>query len=715
MKLAMTGGSSRNLRDDICLNRQRLPHIVPGMTAKRGFNEFALLVVLLFVGMTGSLDARTSDGADGVTAVSDAWPQLCAPTLVADTGQLKVYAVSPVRKVFSQDTPDAWGEVTSREAIQLSLARNESEPFFLVLRPSAELKDVTISFAASPESASGGKSQLNPSWSYIRVGEVPVPGISKWYGLGGWETGAVLDPLLSDDAFTAPANMNSLLLVETKTSSDVPPGIHSFSIHVHAGGRILATIPVELEVWDIVLPTTPMLQTLSHNLEVSERASWEFLQDAGVTALKYGPKSPSVTIDPGGTVHVDFRNYEKELEVLLNELGYDYILVPPMLLGSISTISQNYLSTGIPVGSEKFWPIYDQYMKLVGDFYRTNGWEDKVIFYMFDEIYEEYHELVIKLAHRARLQFPEVMVMISTHVMSDELAAALDAWCVPWHFFATRAEDVSNWRKWQSEGLELWAYMNSLYMLNAKKSLGVNRFFPPVLAKYGYKGNFWWGIAYNEGKDHWTELHRLGNQKQGMYGNGLLFYPPREKKTSQFEPWHSSLRWECYRQGLDEYELMEMLGERVTQVRRGLGEPGSEDMFSRERILQWWGSLLSSGFRMQTYRSNPEYIHRFRQLIAHEIRTISQQPAGIVEVEYASGPYTESDTAHIRGVCPAGTRVTVAGAHVTQGFSEEKPYLFWTDVSLRLGRNLIPVVLDDNQGTQKTVYREVYYQLPNED
>ena len=36
------------------------------------------------------------------------------------------------------------------------------------------------------------------------------------------------------------------------------------------------------------------------------------------------------------------------------------------------------------------------------------------VFYMFDEVNEEHHELVIKLAKRAKLHYPEVTVMIST-------------------------------------------------------------------------------------------------------------------------------------------------------------------------------------------------------------------------------------------------------------------------------------------------------------
>ena len=666
-------------------------------------------VVLCFA-LAGSVSAQNA----GTAAISDTLPQLCAPTQVFDSGKLKVYAVSPVRKVFAKDKPHAWGKVTSRDKIQLSLSRNETEPFFLVLRPSAELKNVTISFMWAAESATSGKAKAEPTWSYRRVAEVPVKGISKWYGLLGLETGTIPDPLLSDKAFTAAADLNSVLLVAAKTSFKVEPGLMAGSIRVHTDGKILATIPVELDVWDIALPSKPRLQTLTHNLQVRRRGSWKFLHDAGFTALKYGPDAPLVRLEKNGKLRIDFTEYKKGLDVVFKELGYDYVLVPPSLLGSISHLSKSYLGLGITVGSKKFWPIFDQYMKKMGDFYRTNGWEDKVIFYMFDEINKEHHKLVIQLAKRAKLHYPKVKVMITTHVMTDELAAALDAWCVPWHFFATQPDHIPNWQKWQREGLELWAYMNSLYTLNAKASLGANRFYPSVLAKYGYKGNFWWGIAYNADKDPWTELHRHGNQKEGMYANGLLFYPPRGKKKSGFKPWHSSLRWESYRQGLDEYDLMQLLGELLKQVRRSLGESAQEESFSKERILKSWGSLLSSKFRMQTYRSDVEYIHRFRQLIAHEIQTISQQPLGIIGVENAAGPFTLSNTAHIRGVCSAGTTVTVKGKRITKelGFSATKPFVFRTKILLQPGRNLIPIGFDDGKGNAKTFFREIDYRVP---
>ncbi len=649
-------------------------------------------------------------------AVSDTLPQLCAPTKVFSSEKLEVYAVSPVRKVFAKDQPRAWGEVTVRERIQLSLARNETESFFLVLRPSSELKNVTISFEWATNPAADGKAISIPVWSYRRVEEVPVKGISKWYGMLGVETGTIPDPLLPSGAFTAPANLNSALLVEAEAPFNVAPGLSDGSIRVRADGGIVASIPVEIEVWDIALPGKPKLQTLTHNLEDRSRASWTFLHDAGFTALKYGPDAPAVRLDENGELHVDFTEYKKGLDVVFDELGYDYVLVPPSLLGSISKLSKSYLGLGIPVGSERFWPVFEQYMKIMGGFYRTHGWEDKVIFYMFDEINEEHHELVMELARRAKLHYPEVRVMISTHVMSDELAATLDMWCVPWHFFATDPAHIPNWRRWQRGGLELWAYMNSLYILNAKASLGANRFYPSVLAKYGYKGNFWWGIAYNADKDPWTELHRHGNQKEGMYANGLLFYPPRKRENTGFQPWHSSLRWESYRQGLDEYALMELLGELLTQVGRSLDEPGREERFSKERLLNGWGSLLSNEFRWHTYRRDFEYIHRFRQLIAHEIQTISRRPLGLVEVENVSGPYTESNTAHIRGVCAADTIVTVAGQRIAEdtGFSGKRPLIFRAKVLLQPGRNLIPIVLDDGLGNAKTFYREIYYQVPKE-
>jgi len=647
-------------------------------------------------------------------AVDEALPPLCTPQLVFASEWGKIYAVSPMRKVFARHQPEDWGKITTQNKIRLSLARNESEPFFLVLRPSKELNGVTLSFGRVTQENAGDQAQVEPTWSYQRVAEVPVPGISKWYGMLGLETGTIPDPLLSDKAFTAPAQSNSVLLLQATASFRVKPGLCASVIHVHAEGKTIASVPVELNVWDIALPRTPELQTLTHNLEVKNRASWSFLNDAGVTALKYGPEAPRVRLEPNGTLQIDFTDYKKGLEVVFNELGYEFVLVPPSLLGSISQLSKSYLGLSVPVGSEPFWPIFDQYMKMMGDFYRSHGWEDRVIFYMFDEINEEHHQLVIKLAQRAKVHYPEVKVMISTHVMSDALASVLDAWCVPWHFFATEVEHIPNWQKWQREGLELWAYMNSLYTLNAKSSLAANRFYPSVLAKYGYRGNFWWGIAYNAGKNPWTDPHRHGNQKEGMYANGLLFYPPRDRTTTEFEPWHSSLRWESYRQGLDEYNLMTLFSKTFATVRRDLGAPGQQEIFSDQQVSLQWGALLSTEFRKHTYRADGEYIHRFRQLLAHEIQTLRQQPLGIVQLEHDSGPYTASNTIRIRGVCAAGTMVTVAGERLSkeQGFSATDPFGFVAKVPLHPGRNLIPIQLEDDQGNKKTFYREIDYRVP---
>ena len=676
-------------------------------------NSVSGLLLIVSLAPTGTLTAQERSPA----AVSDALPQLCAPTRVFESAQLSVYAVSPVRKVFANHNPAEWGRVTSSDTIRLSMARNESESFFLVLRPSVALKEVTISFQGMAGETSSRQGGRESTWSYRRVAEVPVKGISRWYGMLGAETGTVPDPLLPGDAFSAPANRNSVLLVEARTGRHAEPGLSSGLIRVHADGAVLASIPVKLTTWDIVLPTRPVLQTLSHNLENSSRASWSFLHDAGVTALKYGPDPPAVRLDKNGKLQVDFRRYKKGLDLVFQELGYDHVLIPPSLLGHNSHLSKSYLGLGLTVGSERFWPVFDQYMKAIGDFYRAHGWSDKVVFYMFDEVNEEHHPLVIKLAKRARLHFPEVRVMVSTHVMSDELAASLDMWCVPWHFFATQVEHIPNWRKWQRDGLELWAYKNSLYILNSSKILGANRFYPSVLAKYGYKGNFWWGIAYNSNKDPWTDLHRHGNQKQGMYGNGLLFYPPRKKPSSEFFPWHSSLRWESYRQGLDEFALMTQMGELLTQLRRSLGGPALKEQFSEQRSMRWWGSLLSSEFRMHTYRPDGEYIHRYRQLIAHELQALRRPPLGMVDVESAGGPFFTKNTVQIRGVCQAGTHVTVAGKPVdSEGTPTDKqPSSFQTTVSLRPGRNLIPIVFDDGRGTRKTMFREVHYRMPDGD
>lgn len=636
-------------------------------------------------------------------------PMLLRPVLLHDGDELHVFAQSPTRKVLASADLLENKDLAKAERLELAACRNESEAVQLVLRPKQDLAQVTLDFGPLTRANSTVPAE---AWSWQRVVSVPVPQPTLYYGTGGWETGLIPDPLKAGRPFTAPSGEYSALWVEVNVPLQTQPGRYEGALEVRTGDRALASIPVALTVWDIALPTEPTFATNGHEMS-QEPQVLRFLKQRKVTSLKYGAGGLGIGFDRDtGRLSLETGPYKQSLDRAIDEAGIHSVCLPPSLLGSWDQMSKNYLSTGYTVGSDEFWPIFDQYLSQMREFYRQNGWVDNVLFYVVDEIREKRYPLVAKIARRAQEIFPELTVLLTADDMPDNLADALDVWVVPWHFFVTRAEDVRRWDELRARGLRLWCYMNSAYTINADWNPGAMRFFPSVCAKYGFEGVVWWHFSYyrvgGESRDPWagglmTQVSEDG--KRRLYGGGYLFYPPTEEEPF----WHSSLRWENFRQGIDEYEMLQLLRRHWARVRRALGPVALKPAFAADQAVRWWGSLLSEEFRLQTYREDKEYIHRFRQLLAHEIQHLPKPPLALVDLGPDGGWSSTDRTLEVRGVVAAGTRVVI-GDQTASVNAEDEPYVFAESYRLKPGTNLISVRLSDGQGRVKILYREVLYE-----
>ena len=611
---------------------------------------------------------------------------------------LQVFARSATLKTLPEEALEAG----AAGVIELAAARNESEQVSLVIRPATPLSGVALSFS----DLTGPGRLAASAWSWRRVASVPVPKPSVWYGLGGWQTGAIPDPLLPAAPFDAPAGENSSALLQIEIPKETAPGVYTGSVRLAAHDTAPCDLPVSLTVWDFVLPDEPTLDTMVCGADLRKPKLCALLRGSGVTHLKYGSTSLGIKYDKETTqFDIDWTTYEADLATLVRETGFRSVCLPPSLLGSQNKASGNYLSTGYAVGSEEFWPVYDRYMTEMAGGYRARGFQHNVTFNIMDEIQPNLSALATELGTRAQRLFPEADVLLTTHDMPDALAGAIDIWCVPWHFFATRPEDVYRWDMLRGRGLELWAYMNSLYTINARWNPGAMRLFPVALAKYGYTGALWWSTTYFKGQNPWeAAILSFEDTKRDRrhYANGQLLYPPLPGE----EEWHSSLRWENYTQGIEDFEFMVLLRERWQQAARALGNPADDPAFSADQAMRWWGSLLAREFRVQTFRGDPAYIHRFRQLIANEITQLLRPPLALVDCEPGLACAVAADTLHVRGVCEAGTRVTVAGQPAGD-FSDREPFVFVVNVPLALGINLIPIEMTGPGGASKTLFREI--------
>jgi hypothetical protein len=158
--------------------------------------------------------------------------------------------------------------------VRISAARNEYEPFLVVLRPSTPLDDVRVS--AGP--LAGEKGALLPAANisvrhveYVRVTTPTDPASTP-----GWYP----DPLPPyDGPFAASAGENHPLWITVRVPHDAAPGLYRGEIELSADGWACA-VPVELTVRSFTLPDQPSVRSsfglptgdikAYHNLETRE-------------------------------------------------------------------------------------------------------------------------------------------------------------------------------------------------------------------------------------------------------------------------------------------------------------------------------------------------------------------------------------------------------------------------------------------------------------
>ncbi len=181
-----------------------------------------------------------------------------------------VWWAEGVYKIMRTDpVPDA-----RSTGVTLFAARNEYEPFILVLRPERRLDRVRVE--CGPLAGPGGAVIPSSRVSVCHVGYVEVTVPTDAAGAAGeWP-----DPLPPcEGPFTAAAGENHPLWITVFVPPDVPGGDYTGQVRLTAGPW-LSEVSVTLRVWDFGLPREPHLRSsfgtsaglirLYHNLETGE-------------------------------------------------------------------------------------------------------------------------------------------------------------------------------------------------------------------------------------------------------------------------------------------------------------------------------------------------------------------------------------------------------------------------------------------------------------
>jgi len=510
-------------------------------------------------------------------------------SLIPSKEGIAAWQVNPIIKVF-QDDP---ARETPKE-FSISSARNEKEPLQVAIRSAKDLKGVNVRVEL-PADEAGAKLQ---DFKIERIGFVPCDVNSNYFssdlpswrrnipnggpGSDGWP-GIWPDPVLPLRQFDLPANTTQPVLITASIPKNAKPGDYTGKVIIESGGKPLITAPFRIKVWDFELPDESHLTAL---FDLGNGPGWSFL-DMTNRKLWYKLMAEhrvcANAIEPGpvinysnGRVTLDTTEFDKMAKYYFDDLKMNKTYLP----GIFYSFGWGFEPRGIygfSYPSEGYKEAYQTVLKAVWEHVKEKGWDKKFLLYISDEP-DAWNSVVGKrmveqmkgvcdIIHEAA---PDVNIYSSTWRFVPEWVGYLDVWgvgnygCFPVDEMERRLKD----------GDKLWFTTDGTMCLNTPYN-AIERLYPYFCFKYGVSAYEFWDISwwtYDPFKFGWhtylPHVFKPGDKPIGVRypnGDGFLTYPGwLAGETGPL----SSVRFEQVREGMEDYEYMYILKNRIDAAKK---------------------------------------------------------------------------------------------------------------------------------------------------
>jgi len=505
---------------------------------------------------------------------------LSPPNCIAE--EISYWVTHGTTRVTPDEIPKGGSEAS------IKAARNEYEPFQLIVRSQDNIKnvDVTVSDLAGSNGAKIGKENIvlfREHYVYVRVPSLRCDNAPGWYP-------DALIPFIEapkDTRFVASPfdmwkGMNEVIWADVFVPKDAFPGDYSGSLTVTADGKELLKVPINLTVWDFVLPDIPSM--MADFGGYGGAASWHGLkpdsQEFRQIEMQYCktmaehricPLIPSYLHpkpNPDGSISTD------ETHAQLKEF------IETMHVNSFRIQFGTGYPYPDPLGKDRDRTI--SYLRNLYDYLNENGWADMAYTYAIDEpndakAYDEVREFA-KLLHEAH---SELKFLCTEQTLTQDPAwgdfnGYVDIWVPLWPL-----HDESTAKDRLDAGDELWSY--TALCQGGKPSPFWQLDFPvlnyriPMWGSWIYQmtGLLYWSVVFwNQVKDPWLDQLTI----YGHYnGDGSLLYPG---KDAGIDGPVTSIRLKNIREGMEDYEYFKIL--------ESLGDKDFADNQARKVIQSWF-------------------------------------------------------------------------------------------------------------------------------
>ncbi len=524
------------------------------------------------------------------------------------------------------------GEITLSDQIHLHVARNETEPFQVVVSapPEKALRGVEVTMP--PLEGPDGETITGITLyrqHYVTVstpsplaplppGDYPDALIPFRHPL----TGKPLEGVpFGGTPFDVPPGEHQPVWIDIHVPATQRPGEYRGNVEIRDASGENTTLPITVTVWDFQLPRVPAMgsdfglsrqrvaaiyrldpETDAKKLNRLVRRYYDLLLDHHLSPGLFFDTSPVAT--PSGAP--DFGHHYPGLGSAAEGMAY--------YLGERHASSYTYSLWDDspfqdPLGDDRRRLLH--YLTGYGQFLQERGWADRAhLPYGFldepanAEAYEairNWGRLARQAEEQATLPFP---LMITEQPRPDDpkwgtLHGFVDIWVPSFNaILEDGKEDTPAIPTRLEKGDRLWAYTALSYVpggaTGALKEGHPPKWlidFPPINYRvagwlaplYGISGLLYWDtLWWEDGVDVWRDagnyLHRDPTDPEGwgetLNGEGLLIYPGRKTETG-FDGPVASLRLKWLREAVEDFSYIRLL------------EQNGEETFAKEQIRRF--------------------------------------------------------------------------------------------------------------------------------
>lgn len=255
-------------------------------------------------------------------------------------------------------------------------------------------------------------------------------------------------------------------------------------------------------------------------------------------------------------------------------------------------------------------------------------------------------------AHLARLvkqAAPDARIYLTMGV-KDALLDHVGIWNLPWPSTYSEADAM----KARDHGADLWAYDNSLYSVDVCDSSLLMRHFLWQLRRYDINGVEWWAISQWR-TDPWLEPNQYAPQN----GGGFFIYPTPDRKGAPID----SIRWELYREGVEDYDILTLLAEEQDLACERLGLTNAR-FYGAAQMKDLAAKVALSPSEVAT---DPRLADALRRQACERIEFLRAEPPAVVAL------LGEGDARRLAVVAPEAQISVAADGTVTGQGALERP------------------------------------------